>query len=248
MNPRHLIALACLLVLVGCQSAPKAAPTTAPQATPSPTPTPTQEPSPTPAPVVDQSSITAGNTGFSPKAQSPANTLAFGLHFGTPDRILSWKVSFLNSAGEEVQSQVGNPPELPPSITWDGKGSDGLLPPDGLYTARLSLDYGDPRGPTKVDSAPFLLDITPPSGTIAVSPQPYEPGDPDILIDPPKVTFDLSLVPGAAAIASWRLGVIHPDGRRFMDFISEDHKDNKVVWNGRAQNNAAPEAGVTYRL
>jgi outer membrane protein OmpA-like peptidoglycan-associated protein len=161
---------------------------------------------------------------------------------------LSWKISYLNSVGNEVQMVVGNPPDLPPHVTWDGLGSDGQLAPEGTYTARLSVDYGDPKGPTVADSAPFLLDITPPSGSIEVSPQPYTPGDPDILIDPPKVTFAVNLVPGAAPIATWRLGVIHPDGRRFMDFISEDHKDNKVVWNGRAQNNAAPEAGVTYQL
>jgi outer membrane protein OmpA-like peptidoglycan-associated protein len=248
MKFRSLISVAVLVALAGCQSVPKALePSPAPVPTAVPTPSPTPTPVPTPAPV-DPSSITAGNTGFSPRAQSPANTLAFSLHFGSPDKILSWKVLFVDGADREVPMVAGNPPDLPPSLSWDGKGSDGQLAPEGTYRARLSVDYGDPKGPTVVESAPFLLDITPPTGSISVSPQPWEPGDPDVLVNPPLVTFDLHLVPGAAPIVNWRLGVIHPDGRRFMDFISEDHKDNQVLWSGRAMNNAALERGTTYHL
>lgn len=248
MKFRTIVALVATLVLAGCQSAPPASPK-APPAEKTPATESTTVPAPTVAPVVyDPSSVTVGNTGFSPRAQNPANTLGFSLHFGSPDKILSWRLEFTAADGTVVQTVTGNPPELPPTLSWDGKADDGLLAREGLYTARLSVDYGDPKGPSVADSKPFLLDVTPPSGSVAVTPQPYEPGDPDIMVNPPQVTFAVNLIPGAAPIATWRLSVIHPNGSRFMDFISEDHKNNTVSWNGRAQNNASLEAGATYRL
>ena len=239
---------ATAIVLIGCQSAPKttpvaAAPTTATPATAGTTGTPAAAPT-----VVDASSVTAGDTGFSPLAQAPHNFLSFALHFAHPDQVVQWTVDFVGAGGTVVHTVKGQAPRLPPNLTWDGNDDTGKQAPEGTYQARLSVDYGTNGGVQASESASFLLDITPPSGTIAASPQPYEPGDPNIMVDPPKVTFAVTIVPGAAPVASWRLAVIHPDGRRFMDFISEDHKDNQVAWNGRAQNNASLEAGITYNV
>lgn len=234
-----------IFVLVGCQSAPKATPATAPT-TPTPTTTGTTgTPAAAPA-VVDASSITAGDTGFSPLAQAPHNFLSFSLHFAHPDQVASWSVDFVGAGGTVVHTVKDKAPQLPPTLTWDGNGDDGKLAPEGNYQARLSVDYGTNGGVKASESAEFLLDITPASGSISATPQPFVPGDPDIMVDPPKVTLTVTVVPGAAPVASWRLAVVHPDGRRFMDFISEEHKDNQVVWNGRAQNNASLESGVTY--
>jgi len=73
---------ATAIVLIGCQSAPKttpvaAAPTTATPATAGTTGTPAAAPT-----VVDASSVTAGDTGFSPLAQAP--TIFFLLPFTSP--------------------------------------------------------------------------------------------------------------------------------------------------------------------
>jgi outer membrane protein OmpA-like peptidoglycan-associated protein len=244
------LALIAALSLASCQTAPKA-PTVAekaPEAAPAAAPE-----TPTPAPVVaepkaDPSSIVAGDTGFSPLAQSPHDYLSFSVHFGRPDAIKSWLVEFSDEKGTIVHTVRGDATRLPPNLTWDGNDDSGKQAAEGRYKARLTVDYGDAGDPVPVESEAFLLDITPPSGTITVSPQPFEPGDPDLMVNPPKVTMDVNVVPGLAAVTSWRLAVLHPDGRRFMDFISENHKNNSVAWNGRAQNNAALERGITYNL
>lgn len=241
MNAIRFVPLWLALALVGCQSTP---------------PTPAKAPavgSPAtvaaPAPVpVEASTISVEAAGFSPLAQNPANQLSVGLRFGSPDRIQGWSVDFVGPEGTSVRSVKGDGARLPPTLTWDGRSDSGLAAPEGTYRARLSVDYGSDPGMVTAESTPFLVDLTPPSGTITATPQPWEPGDPDILVNPPQVTITLALTPGAAPVASWRLGVIHPDGRRFMDFIGEDHRDNTIVWAGRTPNNGRLEPGTTYDL
>lgn len=234
-----------VLILASCQTpakAPAAAPVAkAPVATPAPEQTP-------PKVVNDVSSITAGDTGFSPLAQAPHNYLSFSLHFAHSDLVKTWTVDFADASGTIVHSVKGEAPQLPPTLPWDGNGEDGKQAPEGNYKARLSVDYGTDGGVVTAETAPFLLDITPPSGTIAADPQPWEPGDPDLMVNPPQVTISVNVVPGIASVSSWRLFVVHPNGSRFMDFISEDHKDNKIVWTGRALNNASLERGISYDL
>jgi outer membrane protein OmpA-like peptidoglycan-associated protein len=246
MKKPNLWPLILLVALVGCQSAPKAA-EPAVTAKPAPAPAPASEPAAQPADPLDENSIVAGNTGFSPLAQSPANLLSFSLHFARPDAAQGWSVDFADEAGTLVRSIKGVAPQLPPTLTWDGNSDAGRLAHDGNYRARLTVDYGK-GGTLTAESETFLLDITPASGTISVTPQPWEPGDPDLMVNPPEVTLSVALVPGAAPVSSWRLAVFHPDGRRFMDFISEDHRDNVVRWTGRALNNAGLERGITYDL
>ncbi len=49
-------------------------------------------------------------------------------------------------------------------------------------------------------------------------------------------------------MATWRLFVIHPDRRRFIDFISENHSDSKIVWDGRDPSGNTLETGTTYNI
>jgi len=248
------VSLILALVLVGCQTAPKTTAATTPAAktpvatTPAATSAPAVTPAPAPAPTsADVNAITAGDTGFSPLAQAPHNFLSLSLHFAHPDAVKTWSVDFSDASGTIVHSVKGTAPQLPPGLTWDGNDDHGKQAPEGNYKARLSVDYGA-DGVLTAETSPFLLDITPPSGTLAVSPQPWTPGDPNILVNPPQVTITVNVVPGIATVSSWRLFVVHPNGSQFIDFISEDHKDNKVVWAGRAVNNASLEGGVTYNL
>ena len=245
------LALVLILILAGCQTAAKpaaAAPEKAKETVTTPEPAPSPAPVAEKPPVADSSSIVAGDTGFSPLAQPPHNYLSFSLHFARPDAIKGWLVEFSNHNGAIVRTVRGDASRLPPTLTWDGNGDKGKLAAEGEYKARLTANYGAGGDPVPVESSSFLLDITPPSGTITVTPQPFEPGDPDIMVNPPQVELDVNLVRGAAPVSSWRLLVVHPNGTTFMDFISEQHKDNKVLWNGRASNNAALQRGTTYAV
>ena len=252
---RIMSSLVLVAVLVGaCQTAAKPKTTTpAAKATTQaePAATPEAPPSVTPkaeVPQADSSSIKAGDTGFSPLAQAPHNFMTFTLHFGHPDLVKTWTIEFAAQDGTVVHKINGTVPQLPPAVTWDGGSDAGTPAAEGPYVAKLSVDHGNNGGIETSQTDPILLDRTPASGTIAISPQPYTPGDPDKMLDPPMLTMTLNVTPGIATVASWRLFIVHPNGNQFMNFISEEHKDNIVVWNGRAQNNAALEAGTAYNV
>lgn len=185
----------------------------------------------------DASSIQVSAEGFSPKADAPHNTISFALHLARPDTVTKWTVTVAGDSGP-VRSASGD--TAPPSWTWDGT-TDGAQLADGKYTATLTIARGDEE--EKVQSAAFIVDVTPPSGTVSVSPQPFTPGS-----EGGQVTFSIDLKGGGASVATWRLFVVHPDRRRFIDFISENHDDNKIVWDGRDPSGNTLETGATYNV
>ncbi len=241
-------------LLVACQSTPKKATTPTPAATPAPAETPAPvaekpaEPAAAPTLLADASTITAGATGFSPLAMAPRNYVSYSLHFGNPSLVKAWTLEFVDKDGLVSHQVKGTGPNLPPAITWDGTSDGGTPAIEGRYVARLTVDHGEATGPEVVQANSILLDRTPASGTITVSPQPFIPAAPGQPSTSSQVTITLNIQPGIASVATWRLFVTHPNGTQFMNFISEDHKDNVVVWNGRAVNNALLEGGTTYAL
>lgn len=232
--PRLFGTLVVLGTLVACQSAP-------PVAEPAPTPVVAPEPEPTPPPTPEPvaqvpDSIETVKEGFSPRAQNPANVFELSLRWGTSSPTQAWEVRITDTNGVTVKVFAGN--QRLPSLTWDGRTDAGAEAPSGRYTAVLWT--GSPLGEV-ARTKPFLLDLVPPSGILLVTPRPYVPGQGDL-------TIKLVLNEGDAPWATWRLGVIHPDGRRFRDFLNEEYRQATIVWDGRAMNNALLEAGTTYRL
>lgn len=243
-----LLALLCGL-LVACQSAPPVKPAEPPAEKPAPaveTPAPTPVPEPAPAPVVPDT-IQATRDGFSPRAASPNNTLGLTIQWGSPKDVVSWAVAIVGADGKAVRTFRGT--TTVPTLSWDGLDDASAYPPQGRYHALLQTAGADGVLTDKDTSEPFLLDLVPPSGTITVTPTPFVLGPPDAIVTPrPQVTLAVNIVNGGAPWTTWRLAVLSPDGTRFRDFISEENRDNSVVWDGRAVNNAQLTAGVTYRL
>jgi outer membrane protein OmpA-like peptidoglycan-associated protein len=172
-------------------------------------------------------------------APAPHNTLSFTLHLGHPDTVTQWTVTVTGPNGV-VRTVQGN--NTIPAWTWDGT-TDGPQLVDGEYKATLTVAHGDTS--ETAETGTFIVDVTPPSGTVTVDPQPFTPGAEG---DAGKVTFTLAVKAGGAEVSTWRLFVIHPDGRRFADFISENHEDSQVVWDGHDQSGNTLEAGTTYKV
>lgn len=218
------------LFLVACQSAPPAAAVTEPKKVAT-----AEEPAVAPVVTPDPSSIRSDRDGFSPQAQKPANTLHFVLHGGLPATIDHWALRIVDASGK-VQKTTGGDGTLPPAWDWDGTKDDGTMADQGLHHAELTVVHQGSADPEKVWSSSFTVDVTPAQASIETLPL----GD--------GYRIRLTLVAGGASVATWRLGVVHPNGARFIDFINQNHPEAVIDWNGRAENNAALEPGTTYQL
>lgn len=206
-----LIGLAAAFMLYSCASNPP------------PAVKPAQATAPEP---VQTSTIQAQQAGFSPNNSNPDAKIGFGVHFAYPDQVVSWSVAWNDPAGKTVKKISGTAGNLPPSVLWDGKSDPGLVLTDGTYQAVLTVDYGKVRT-AQTAQAPFILDVTPPSGTIALSPDP--------LVTDGTTPLQVILAPkdGGGKVVSWRLSFLNAQGTLLRDFINEGHTDNQVVWDGR---------------
>jgi hypothetical protein len=187
--------------------------------------------------------INPSRSGFSPKAGNPQNILSFDIQ-GPVNAVLKlWKLEIVDAQGNAVRDLSSANPLPPPEFTWDGFDSQKKLPPDGNYMARLTVDAGDVSGPSVVSSDPFFVDVTPPGGTVDIMPNPFNPSGAD-----GNVEFSLALKQGAAAIMNWRLFVYDPQGYQFKDFLSEEHRNSQISWDGRSTSNGLLESGTQYSI
>jgi outer membrane protein OmpA-like peptidoglycan-associated protein len=228
-----LIGTALALALTGCPTQPPAQPTvnTPPAAAAKP-------------PVPEVNSIQPEKGGFSPGADAPNNFLTFDLKFANAKDVQSWKVTFQNAKDGVQRTLTGTAASLPPTLTWDGRTDAGKLAPEATYTASLSVDYGKAHAPDTQTSIPFVLDITPPSDTITITPEPYFPSE--SLKD--TLHIHITTKNGGGKVVNWRLQIIDPDGTVFKNFISEDHRDGDIVWDGRSDSNGLLKPNTTYKV
>jgi len=124
----------------------------------------------------ERSAATAKGSGFSPKAQEQKKVMDFALAVGNRDAVVSWKVAIAHATLGVQKTFSGDRASLAGPLSWDGTNGAGALAPEGSYTAILSLDYGRSFKPVTVSSAPFVLDVTPPTGTLGLDPALFSPG------------------------------------------------------------------------
>lgn len=207
-----------------------------------PPPAPVTKPSPqaeAPAPAEDQSTIKSDVLGFSPDNSNPDAKMSFPLHFAYPSQVTGWTVTWLDPQGTPVKKQAGTGFTLPPFVTWDGRStSDGPLT-DGAYTAVLSVDYGKDH-PAQTAKTSFVLDVTPPSATITISPNPFAAGGNS------NLTIQLATKNGGGRVVSWRLGIVDSLNRQLYSFINQQHNDNVITWDGKDDKGANVLGNGTY--
>jgi hypothetical protein len=187
---------------------------------------------PAPAPVAPvvvpagQDAVQASATGFSPKSESSVRVMDLLLTFGDPSKVKSWRLA-IESADQGVQKTfTGQGESLPRSVSWDGKADAGGYAPDGTYVATLSVDYGTVFSPA-AHSNPFILDVTPPSGSIALSEPLFSP-----LESSDTIALTVRARSPVAKIDSWSMSIYDPGGNLFRTF-SARWPDDHAVWNGK---------------
>jgi outer membrane protein OmpA-like peptidoglycan-associated protein len=195
---------------------------------------------PPPPPTPGHPSIAATSLGLSPNGDKIADTIGLQLSYGQPASVVSWKVTIAGQGDRAQKTFSGDGSSLPADISWDGKSDSGAISPEGIYSATLAVDYGKAFTADTAASQPFVLDLTPPRGAIALS---------SALFSPIESSSTISLTVTArspfAKIDSWTMDIYDPAGNVFRTFTSKWPADT-AVWDGRGASGEMVQSAEDY--
>jgi outer membrane protein OmpA-like peptidoglycan-associated protein len=197
-------------------------------------------PPPPPPPKPGKPGILAQSMGFSPVGDTSNNTIAFLLEYGQPKAVVSWKVSISTSGAGIQKSYSGDGANLPTSIDWDGNSDAGAMSPEGVYTATLAVDYGTAFSAGSATSQSFVLDLTPPTGTISLSSDLFSP-----IESSPTISLKLMAASKLAKVDSWTMDIYDPGGNVFRSF-TDKWPSNTAVWDGKGINGDLVQSAEDY--
>ena len=189
-----------------------------------------------------ESAIQVEKSGFSPAAAAGPNSIDISLLFGNGDAITTWTVD-LSSSGAVQKSWKGDAKYLPASLTWDGKADSGSMAPEGAYTAMLSIDYASKYQPAAVESRPFVLDISAPTGSIAVDPPQFTPREKGVA---GPVTLTIEASSALARMDSWSLDVFDAAGGVVKNW-SGQWPNAGAAWDGTSLDGGFVTPGTSYK-
>jgi len=183
-------------------------------------------------------SVTPQTAGFAPKGTVTVEKLA--LAYGKSESVKSWKLEVLDANGSAVKSFSGDGMNMPKTVSWDGKNESGELSAEGSYTARLSVDYGGAFAAGTTSSGRFVLDLTPPSGSIDLSEPLFSP-----IEGSPTITLTVNATSRLAKIDSWRMEINDPEDHLFMAFEAK-WPTKEAVWNGKSMKGELVQSAENY--
>jgi len=184
--------------------------------------------------------VQASLAGFSPKSESSARELKLWLTFADPTAVKSWRLVLESSQGVAQKTFVGDEKNLPASLSWDGKDDSGAYAPDDTYTAEMSVDYGTTRASSLVKSNPFILDVTAPTGSLALSEPLFSP-----IESSDTIALTVKASSPIAKIYSWSMNIYDPGGSLFRTFNAR-WPDSRAVWDGKGLSGQMVESAEDY--
>ena len=194
------------------------------------------------ATVPGQAGIRPLTAGFTPNGVGAADSVTLALSYGQPAAVKSWKVSISAPELGAQKTYAGDASSLPETLSWDGRTDGGTMAPEGTYQATLSVDYGSAFSPASDQSEPFVLDLTPPIGSIRLSSPLFSP-----LEASDTITLTLDAHSAAAKVDSWTMDVHDPGGNLFQSF-SGKWPTNQVIWDGKGIHGEMVQSAEDYAV
>jgi flagellar hook assembly protein FlgD len=195
-------------------------------------------------PATEPSAIKAMSAGFAPTGDSTSPEELFSVEIGDLPSVKSWKVDVVDTAGLVARTFSGAGRSVPARLSWDGKGAGGSYAPEGRYKAVMTVDYGYVYSPAVEESGGFVLDLTPPGGSIGLSTELFSPdgdGNDDTL------TITLDGASNYARIDSWSMTVYDPGEGVFLSRRGPWPPD-PFVWDGVGTDGELVESASVYPI
>ncbi len=186
--------------------------------------------------------ITVDTEIFSPNADKIMDTVNFDVVIGIPEGIKSWTLEMVHEKNGAERTFAGK--QTPAAkLAWDGKKDDGGRASEGLFTARMTVEYDKGDKPV-VQTRMFRLDVSAPVTEIAFSPSPFSP-DNDGIEDELTIT---TTVTDPSEVAGWTMEITDPMGKHFTSFTGEGTPSAEIVWNGISDTGELVQAASDYKL
>ncbi|MFP4378035.1 MAG: FlgD immunoglobulin-like domain containing protein, partial [Spirochaetales bacterium] len=181
--------------------------------------------------------VTISSGHFSPDDDGSQDTIVISPNIPVTTGLTEWVIAILDSAGNTVRefSEVSGNPR---PVTFDGRGANRALLPEGSYSAEIRALYRNGNRPMAT-SAPFVLDITDPVATVTSDIDLFSPNG-DRILD--NVTFAQE----ASSEQSWAGSIIDGEGNTIRVFQWTDVPPTTISWNGRRDDGRLAADGV-YR-
>lgn len=185
--------------------------------------------------------LTVNDKYLSPTGNGLFEDLVFSTIVNNKSRLKSWSLKMVHENGTIVKDFKGNS-GIPKTITWNGLNEDGKII-EGKYSALFSVVYEKGNEP-EVRSSLFRIDISPPIGSIKLSPVPFSP-DNDGVDDEILINLNVS---DASGIKKWSLEIDDPEYRSFKIFSGEGSPSEVIIWDGKSSNGELVYAAMDYSL
>jgi outer membrane protein OmpA-like peptidoglycan-associated protein/flagellar hook assembly protein FlgD len=184
------------------------------------------------------------NPNFSPNDDGIDDVLIINPEAKIKDGIINWKLSIENEKKEVIKIFSGiNEESIPGTLTWSGSDiSDNVI--EGIYNARLEVEYEKGNLATAVTERPISIDISPPDIKVQLSPLPFSPdndGDNDTL----QIQVSLN---DPSLVKEWNAVIKDPTGEIFVTLDKAVFKDGTYTWDGRSPYGELVQSASDYTL
>jgi hypothetical protein len=195
----------------------------------------------------ERSSVQPWTNGFSPNGDKVMDSMDFTLGFGQRAAIRSWRLDIARPESGVVRSFQGAAPDLPATLSWDGRTSSGTIAPEGRYSATLNVDYGSTFSPASARSPSFILDVSPPTLRLRSSPELFSPDLPATGGPQSTLAIRLEASSALAKLSDWSVEIIDPGNHVFARF-GGPWPAAALFWNGIGADGSLVESAETYRI
>lgn len=185
--------------------------------------------------------ITASSPYVSPTGYSKYKSIIFTPIVNDKEGIESWTLQLVRD-GKYVERTFAGKTRIPEKIIWDGSNKEKSFV-EGTYTADFKVIYKKGNEP-EARSFSFILDITPPSVHITLSPLPFSP-DNDGVND--ELIISLS-VKDFSGIKNWTMSILDPENKPFIKYSGNGAPTKKIIWNGKSSTGELVYAAMDYPI
>ena len=182
-------------------------------------------------------SLTIDHSHFSPNGDGILDVVLLKSEIPVVSGISSWKLAVRDTGGSVRREYTGSSAPAG-TVAFDGKDDRGTLLREGQYLAQLDVMYVNGNNP-KAESAPFVIDITPPQASINLDNLIFSPNG-DGNKDRVNINQETSLE------ENWFGMISDIDEKIIYQFKWIERAESTITWDGRREDGSLADDGFYF--